>query len=537
MRPVEPLRRRAPAERRELEDCLARWELLSRPRPVDGPAAVEEEPFGRRLRGALHELGPVFSAFGLYLASRVDLLPAADCLELAALPDQVPPMPAAAVHALIAAELGRPAEAALAALEPEPWDSRLLVQAQRARLTDGQAVVLRLVRPDAAEAVERDLQRLPWLAGGFALQGWSDGLLGEAIADFQRSLRAVTDFAAIAEALGLLAGDAEGFGMLLPPRVRPDLTTARLLAVEDPGGFDLATAAAGGEDGGRRRELARRLCVAWLRQALDGRVFPQWLPEADPRCFADGRLAFLAGAFARPPQPDRTNVRGLLIALASREPDDACSYLLREMVPEAPAGAEERLRLQMRQVVPFRDGAWSASGESLAEHAFVCARLARGCGFRPRFHMVTFYRGLAAVSLAARRLAPEDDALFEGLKEVRVLASFSQMREAMSPGPNEQWGRYAVLMSELPRRMDELLTLAAEGGRGRAEVPETQRRQRRRESSHLVLAACLMVLAALALVLHRFVRASMLAGWGEPIAAALFLAVGGFLLWTLTRSS
>src|SRR6185295_8039904 len=302
----------------------------------------------------------------------------------------------------------------------------------------------------------------------------------EAIADFQRSLRAVTDFAAIAEALGLLAADAESFGMLVPPRVRAELTTARLLTVEDPGGFDLAAAAAAaasGEDGGRRRELARRLCIAWLRQALEGRVFPLWLPEADPRCFADGRLAFLAGAFARPPQPDRTNVRGLLIALASREPDDACSYLLREMVPEAPAGAEERLRLEMRQVVPFRDGAWSPSGESLAEHAFVCARLARGCGFRPRFHLVAFYRGLAAVSLAARRLAPEEDALFEALKEVRVLASFSQMREAMSPGWNEQWGRYAVLMSELPRRMDELLTLAAEGGRARTDAPEARQRR------------------------------------------------------------
>src|SRR6185295_5660953 len=342
MRPVEPLRRRrAPAEQREVEECLARWELLGRPRPVDGPAA-EEEPFGRRLRGALHELGPVFSAFGLYLASRVDLLPAADCLELAALPDQVPPMPPEVFQGRVAAELGRPAETVVAALEPEPWDSRLLVQAHRARLADGQAVVLRLVRPEAAEAIERDLQRLPWLAGGFALLGWSEGLLDEAIADFQRSLRAVTDFAAIAEALGLLAADAEGFGMLVPPRLRADLTTARLLTVEDPGGFDLAAAAAAaasGEDGGRRRELARRLCIAWLRQALEGCVFPLWLPEADPRCFADGRLAFLAGAFARPPQPDRTNVRGLLIALASREPDDACSYLLREMVPEAPAGA------------------------------------------------------------------------------------------------------------------------------------------------------------------------------------------------------
>src|SRR3954463_12317958 len=90
MRPLEPLRaRRSPANgagRREGEECLARWGRLRRPRPLAGSPATEDA-FGRRLRGALLELGPVFSAFGLYLASRIDLLAAADSLELAALPD------------------------------------------------------------------------------------------------------------------------------------------------------------------------------------------------------------------------------------------------------------------------------------------------------------------------------------------------------------------------------------------------------------------------------------------------------------------
>src|SRR3954470_11829956 len=95
MRPLEPLRaRRSPANgggRREVEECLARWGLLRRPRPLAGSPATEDA-FGRRLRGALLELGPVFSAFGLYLASRIDLLAAADSLELAALPDGGAPL-------------------------------------------------------------------------------------------------------------------------------------------------------------------------------------------------------------------------------------------------------------------------------------------------------------------------------------------------------------------------------------------------------------------------------------------------------------
>ena len=567
MRPAGPMRTRsaARAELREVESCLARWDLLGRPRPLAGaapgtapglPRSLAAEPFGRRLRGALQELGPVFSAFGLYLASRVDLLPAADCLELSAIPERVPPQPVAAVRERIAAELGQPADSLLAELEPEPCESRLLVQGHRARLADGQPVVLRFVRPEAVEAAEADLARLPLLAGAFLRgahpgdAGWPEGLLGEVIADFRRALREGADLAATADALGLLALDAEDFGLLAAPAVRRDLCTPRLLVVDDPGGTALAAAmaaAVASRNATGQRELVRLLSVAWLRQALEGRVFPVGLTETGARAVAGGRLAFLAGSFARPPAADRTNLRGFLLAMAAHEPDDACSYLLREMTREGPEAAEETLRLQIRQVVPFRDGAWSVAGTSLAEHVFVCARQARACGFRPRPQLIAFYRGLAAVALDARQHpqhpetpetpeTPENDALLEALHEVRVLTSFTQVREAMAPPWSDQVGRYAILMSEMPRKFDELLTLAAESGARRAAHPEADRPARRDEGSHLLLAGALMVLGALALLLHHFVQSGALAGRGEMVGATLFLAIGGILLWILARS-
>ena len=279
------------------------------------------------------------------------------------------------------------------------------------------------------------------------------------------------------------------------------------------------------------------IAVAWLRQALLGRVFPVGVREAGIRVLENGRAAFLGGAFARLLAADQAGLRGFLIALACREPDDACSFLLREMIRE-PEASEEALRLQMRQIVPFRDGAWSASGESLAEHAFVCIRQARACGFRPRLQTAVFYRGLASLAAVLRQLAPDGDVLLEALQEVRVLSSFSQVREAMSPlspGWNDQWGRYALLMSELPRKMDELLTLAAEGRVGTGS-PERVPPPRRAERSHLLLGASVMVLGSLALVLQYLVRTGAFAGRGETLAAILFLAVGVTLLGILGRT-
>jgi hypothetical protein len=244
------------------------------------------------------------------------------------------------------------------------------------------------------------------------------------------------------------------------------------------------------------------------------------------------------------------------------------------MTREGPETAEETLRLQWRQVVPFRDGAWSAAGTSLAEHVFVCARQARGCGFRPRSQLIAFYRGLAAVAAAARLLAPdlkrpehaarperparpehperperrerqEDDALLEALKEVRVLTSFSQVRAALSPPWTDQWGRYAALMSELPRKLDELLALAADSDprtarsplSPRSPLPPRQEAERpgREESSQLFVAGALLVVGALVLMLHYLEKSGALAGRGEAVAAALFLAVGGTLTWIVAR--
>ena len=50
-------------------------------------AMYASETFEKRLCLALESLGSTFSAFGLYLSSRVDLLPAGICLELSAMAD------------------------------------------------------------------------------------------------------------------------------------------------------------------------------------------------------------------------------------------------------------------------------------------------------------------------------------------------------------------------------------------------------------------------------------------------------------------
>jgi predicted unusual protein kinase regulating ubiquinone biosynthesis (AarF/ABC1/UbiB family) len=520
--------------RREVERALARHGLLRRPRelPAGLAAGVEQEPFGRRLRLALDSLGPVASAFGVYLGSRVDLLPASDCLELAAIAERAAPMRLDLVRRRIAAELGRPAEEVFAALEAEPFEARLLVQTHRGRLTDGTPVLVRLVQADAEEALAADLPALPAVAEAFTAAGFRAFPLPEAIDGFHQLMLARTELELERKALELLAGDAATFGLLAVPAACRDLATARLLITSDPGGASLAEVdrSEGSSPRPRSRpEVARWFCAVWLHQALLGRLAPAEPRETGVMLLPGGQLSFLSGPFTRLPAEARSNLYDLLIAVASGEPDDACTSLLRETARQEEAASEAQLRSRLRQIVPFRDGAWSASGESLAEHLFVYARQARECGYRPRPHLVAFLCGLCAAASMARRLWPEGDALREGLQEVRLIAGVAQVRQAIDPS---QWAsqvdRYASFFVELPQRLDELLRLADAGRAHRRSerlLPVAPRRPEGIRSATL-----LMLMAAVVLGLHRLAGSGLPGAWREAVAGAVFLVLGGLLL-------
>ncbi len=527
---LEPERSHDASPRREVERTLAEAGLLRGPRGVASMAA--EESFASRLRTALERLGPVFSAFGLYLASRTDLLPAGDCLELSELPDRCEPMPADAVRGLVAAELRRSPEEVFESFDPEPRESRLFVQAHAARLLGGEAVLIHVARPGVESWLQRDVPLLPLLGAVFADADRKDFSLQEALADFQATLPRVLDLTAQADALAALGMETEGFGPLRALRVHRLLTTPKVLVMQDLGGVTLdqrlREEAFAGRDSG---ELARRLCLVWLRQALLGGIVPVEPWGADVALLPGERIAFRGGLFAKLPSLSQRNLRDYLIAASNQDPEGICTALVREMILEGPASAEERFRLRLRQAVPFRDGGWSAGGESLAEHLFLHWRFARDCGFRPRPQLLVFCRGLTAVAAAARRMAPGRDALLEAFEEVRLLSSAQHLGELMTVEQlRETFERYAALMIDLPQKLDEVLTRAAEGSLrrdGRA-VPGPAPARR----SFAVWIAILLALAAIVLL------APQLGGgvWGERVSALLFLLFGAWLLRLVVRT-
>ncbi len=119
-----------------------------------------QAPRGQRLREALESLGPIFVKFGQVLSTRRDLLPPDIADELALLQDRVPPFPGELAVKAIEKGLGKPIDELFDDFDRKPVASASIAQVHFARLKDGREVAVKVLRPNMAPVIERDLELL-----------------------------------------------------------------------------------------------------------------------------------------------------------------------------------------------------------------------------------------------------------------------------------------------------------------------------------------------------------------------------------------
>ena len=119
---------------------------------------------GERLRLALTELGPIFVKFGQILSTRRDLLPDDIGDELAQLQDRVPPFSNEQAVAIIESSLGQSVEQLFRTFSREPLASASVAQVHEAVLENGDAVVVKVIRPGIDKVIRKDIGLLYMLA-------------------------------------------------------------------------------------------------------------------------------------------------------------------------------------------------------------------------------------------------------------------------------------------------------------------------------------------------------------------------------------
>lgn len=135
---------------------LTPWVLFS-PKRTQGTEA-------QRIRDALIELGPIYVKLGQMLSTRRDILPDDIADELATLQDRVPPFDTAIAHQIIAKAYKKSTQDIFASFDDEPLASASIAQVHAAKLTTGEDVVVKILRPNIDKQIRTDLDVMHKLA-------------------------------------------------------------------------------------------------------------------------------------------------------------------------------------------------------------------------------------------------------------------------------------------------------------------------------------------------------------------------------------
>jgi ubiquinone biosynthesis protein len=195
---------------------------------------VFESTRWERIRMVVEELGPTFVKLAQIMSNRPDMLPEPLIREFEKLQDKVPPFSYAEVRRIIKEESGNELEDIFAEFNPEPLASASIGQVHMARLHNGDKVVVKVQRPEAQEAIERDLTILADIVRRADRYLRRQGVLnaGDVVKVFERSMTRELDYGNEARNIQQFRAMYANSPDLYIPKVYKEFSNRRMLTME-----------------------------------------------------------------------------------------------------------------------------------------------------------------------------------------------------------------------------------------------------------------------------------------------------------------
>jgi ubiquinone biosynthesis protein len=454
-RPIRAIRRRIAVFRRYRELVgLARREGFG---PLRSMTAVDADSQAVRLRRMLEGAGGVYVKLGQIAATRIDLLPADVCAELATLQNRVPPEPQAAIAAVLEAELGD-IEAIFAEFEWEPLAAASIGQTHRAVLRTGEAVVVKVQRPGIEATMDRDLAALALLADlAQRRTPFGRGVRsGDVLAQFAEGLRAELDFRREADAMTEMASRLGRESPIRVAALHRHLCTRRVLVQERFEGRTVSDAAHfdGGVD---RGALADQLLRSMLDQVVRLGFF-----HADPHpgnvfVLTDGTLGLIDfGAVGRLDPIQQAAMVDVFVGLARRD-----VALLREGVErvadvDESTSAEELERALARMMAEHVRPGGTIDPDAMQQLVVVLADF----GMRLPTDVVLLSRALVTLDGTLRVLSPGRSLMTSALEMLDSPTDAVVDRQQLV---HDELMAVLPHLRRLPERVDRILGLTSRG--------------------------------------------------------------------------
>ncbi|MGI9376785.1 2-polyprenylphenol 6-hydroxylase [Altererythrobacter sp. FM1] len=243
--------------------------------------------------GAFQDIGPAAIKLGQSLATRPDLVGEAAVANLLTLQDDLPPVRYSEIEQAMAASFGRPVSDLFAEIDPVPVGAASIAQVHKAVTTDGRQVAVKVLRPGVRKRLERDIATYEWAAAHLeALGGEARRLRPRlTIANFKRWTNRELDLRREAASASELAESMKGMEGYCIPAIDWDRTNGRVMTVDWIDGIKISDREALIAAGHDLPELAERLVLAFLRQAISGGFFHADMHQGNLFVRSDGTIA------------------------------------------------------------------------------------------------------------------------------------------------------------------------------------------------------------------------------------------------------
>jgi ubiquinone biosynthesis protein len=197
---------------------------------------LRRRPFQRAvaLRETLEQLGPIFIKFGQALSTRPDIMPADMMAELSKLRDNVPPFSSEEVIRILEKAYGQSPFTTFDEFDALPLASASIAQVHTAYLKSGEAVVIKILRPNIRKIIDRDLAILKKMAAILDRHWWGAKYLKpkDLVAEFERNLLDELDLQREAANATQLKRNFQDSSLLYVPKIYWNYVQKNILVLE-----------------------------------------------------------------------------------------------------------------------------------------------------------------------------------------------------------------------------------------------------------------------------------------------------------------
>ncbi len=241
---------------------------------------------------AFRAIGPAAIKLGQTLATRPDLVGDVAARNLLELQDNLPPLPFADIRTAIEGSFERPLDALFAEVDPVPVGAASIAQVHKGITTDGRTVAIKVLRPGIREKFERDIATYEWAAAHLEAFGGEAQRLRPrlTIANFKRWTNRELDLRREAASASELADNMRGVERYAIPAIDWDRTNGRVLTIEWIDGIKISEIDRLRAAGHDLPDLASRLVLAFLTQAITGGFFHADMHQGNLFVRADGTI-------------------------------------------------------------------------------------------------------------------------------------------------------------------------------------------------------------------------------------------------------